>query len=183
MRLRLVLYLYMVHVLLAYWKTLAMVWMFDSWMQEIFCASQYLQTESRIRLFWNLQWLENPFEVTIFYTVQIYCHEETNRHSGAMVFLLGQLLSSIPFVFLVSISSSLVFYYLIGLRNEFSLLMYFVVTIFMCLLANEALMMIVAYIWLETYKCTVTLACLYVSVISALCSFFFVCMLLLDDSI
>ena len=154
-------------------KTLAMVWMFDSWMQEIFCASQYLQTESRIRLFWNLQWLENPFEVTIFYTVQIYCHEETNRHSGAMVFLLGQLLSSIPFVFLVSISSSLVFYYLIGLRNEFSLLMYFVVTIFMCLLANEALMMIVAYIWLETHKCTLTLACLYVSVCIAP---FFFCM-------
>jgi len=94
--------------------------------------------------------------------VKIYCHEETNQHSGAMVFMLGHFLSSIPFVFLVSISSSLVFYYLIGLRNEFSCLMYFVVTIFMCLLANEALMMIVAYIWLETYKCTVTLACLYV---------------------
>ncbi|CAN6321874.1 unnamed protein product [Urochloa humidicola] len=94
--------------------------------------------------------------------VKIYCHEETNRHSGAMVFLLGHLLSSIPFLFLVSISSSLVFYYLIGLRNELSLLMYFVVTIFMCLLANEALMMIVAYIWLETYKCTITLVCLYV---------------------
>lgn len=94
--------------------------------------------------------------------VKIYCHEETNRHSGAMVFLLGHFLSSFPFLFLVSISSSLVFYYLIGLRNEFSFLMYFVVTLFMCLLANEALMMIVAYIWLETYKCTLTLNCLYV---------------------
>jgi hypothetical protein len=113
--------------------------------------------------------------VTVVYTVQIYCHEETNRHSGAMVFLLGHFLSSIPFLFLVSISSSLVFYYLIGLRNEFSFLMYFVLTIFMCLLANEALMMIVAYIWLELYKCTLTLACLHVSVCSAL--FFFVCML------
>lgn len=103
-------------------------------------------------------------KVTVVYTVQIYCHEETNRHSGAMVFLLGHFLSSFPFLFLVSISSSLVFYYLIGLRNEFSFLMYFVVTLFMCLLANEALMMIVAYIWLETYKCTLTLNCLYVSV-------------------
>ncbi|CAL4928516.1 unnamed protein product [Urochloa decumbens] len=95
--------------------------------------------------------------------VKIYCHEETNRHSGAMVFLLGHLLSSIPFLFLVSISSSLVFYYLIALRNELSLLVYFVVTIFMCLLANEAVMMIAAYIWLETYKCTITLVCLYVT--------------------
>lgn len=106
-------------------------------------------------------------KVTVVYTVQIYCHEETNRHSGAMVFLLGHFLSSIPFLFLVSISPSLVFYYLIGLRNEFSFLMYFVITVFMCLLANEAAMMIVAYIWLETYKCTLTLTCLYVSVAGA----------------
>lgn len=56
----------------------------------------------------------------------------------------------------------MVFYFLIGLRNEFSFLMYFIITIFMCLLANEALMMIVAYIWLKTYKCTLTLICLYV---------------------
>uniref|UniRef100_A0A0A9H0N7 ABC-2 type transporter transmembrane domain-containing protein n=1 Tax=Arundo donax TaxID=35708 RepID=A0A0A9H0N7_ARUDO len=94
--------------------------------------------------------------------IRIYSHEETNQHSGTMVFLLGNFLSSIPFLFLVSISSSLVFYFLIGLRNEFSFLMYFVITIFMCLLANEALMMIISYIWLETYKCTLTLICLYV---------------------
>lgn len=95
--------------------------------------------------------------------MQIYSHEEANQHSSTMVFLLGHFLSSIPFLFLVTISSSLVFYFLIGLRNEFNLFMYFVVTMFMCLLANEALMMIVAYIWLDTYKCTLTLICLYVS--------------------
>jgi hypothetical protein len=61
----------------------------------------------------------------------------------------------------------LVFYFLIGLRNEFNFLMYFIITIFMCLLVNEALMMIVAYIWLETYKCTLTLICLYVSLLSS----------------
>lgn len=93
---------------------------------------------------------------------QIYSHEEANRHSGTMVFLLGNLLSSIPFLFLVSILSSLVFYFLIGLRNEFSSLMYFVTTIFVCLLANEALMMVISYIWLETYKCTLTLVFLQV---------------------
>lgn len=94
--------------------------------------------------------------------MQIYSHEEANRHSGTMVFLLGNLLSSIPFLFLVSILSSLVFYFLIGLRNEFSSLMYFVTTIFVCLLANEALMMVISYIWLETYKCTLTLVFLHV---------------------
>uniref|UniRef100_A0A0E0KLU7 ABC transporter domain-containing protein n=1 Tax=Oryza punctata TaxID=4537 RepID=A0A0E0KLU7_ORYPU len=94
--------------------------------------------------------------------IKIYSHEEANQHSSTMVFLLGHFLSSIPFLFLVTISSSLVFYFMIGLRNEFNLFMYFVVTMFMCLLANEALMMIVAYIWLDTYKCTLTLICLYV---------------------
>lgn len=95
--------------------------------------------------------------------MQIYSHEDSNRHYGTLVFLLGHFLSSVSFLFLVSISSSLIFYFLIGLRNEFSFLMYFIITIFMCLLANEALMMIVAYIWLETYKCILTLICLYVS--------------------
>jgi hypothetical protein len=95
--------------------------------------------------------------------MQIYSHEDANQHSGTSVFLLGHFLSSIPFLFLLSILSSLVFYFLIGLRNEFNFLMYFIITIFMCLLANEALMMIAAYIWLETYKCTLTLICLYVS--------------------
>ncbi|KAM0883936.1 hypothetical protein ACQ4PT_031307 [Festuca glaucescens] len=94
--------------------------------------------------------------------IKIYSHEDANLHSGTSVFLLGHFLSSIPFLFLLSISSSLVFYFLIGLRNEFNFLMYFIITIFTCLLANEALMMILAYIWLETYKCTLTLICLYV---------------------
>ncbi|KAF0917953.1 hypothetical protein E2562_021669 [Oryza meyeriana var. granulata] len=94
--------------------------------------------------------------------IKIYSHEEANQHSGTMVFLLGHFLSSIPFLFLVTISSSLVFYFLIGLRNEFNFFMYFVITMFMCLLANEAFMMIVAYIWLDTYNCTLTLHCIYV---------------------
>ncbi|KAG9154268.1 hypothetical protein Leryth_000726 [Lithospermum erythrorhizon] len=58
--------------------------------------------------------------------IKIFACEESNHHSGTLVFLLGQLLSSIPFLFLISISSSLVFYFLVGLRDEFSLLMYFV---------------------------------------------------------
>ncbi|OWM73769.1 hypothetical protein CDL15_Pgr026873 [Punica granatum] len=78
--------------------------------------------------------------------VKIYASEESNQHSGALVFLLGQLLSSIPFLFLISISSSLVFYFLVGLRDEFSLLMYFVLNFFMCLLVNEGLMLVITSI-------------------------------------
>ncbi|XP_009796612.1 ABC transporter G family member 3-like isoform X1 [Nicotiana tabacum] len=79
--------------------------------------------------------------------IKIYTCEESNQHSGAFVFLLGQLFASIPFLFLISISSSLVFYFLIGLRNEFSLLMYFVLNFFACLLVNEGLLLLIASIW------------------------------------
>ncbi|KAE8722795.1 ABC transporter G family member 3 [Hibiscus syriacus] len=48
--------------------------------------------------------------------IKIYASEESNQHSGALVFLFGQLLSSIPFLFLIAMSSSLVFYFLKGLR-------------------------------------------------------------------
>ncbi|GMH12514.1 hypothetical protein Nepgr_014355 [Nepenthes gracilis] len=94
--------------------------------------------------------------------IKIYASEESNGHSGALVFLLGQLFSSIPFLFLISISSSLVFYFLIGLRNEFSLLMYFVLNFFMCLLVNEGLMLIVASIWLDVFQSILTLVSIHV---------------------
>ncbi|KAG9450016.1 hypothetical protein H6P81_009981 [Aristolochia fimbriata] len=94
--------------------------------------------------------------------IKIYTHEESNRHSGALVFVLGHLLSSIPFLFLISISSSLAFYFLVGMRNEFSLLMYFVLNIFMCLLAIEGLMMVVASIWLNLFHGILTLLCVHI---------------------
>lgn len=80
------------------------------------------------------------------FVLQIYACEQSNWHSGTLVFLLGQLLSSIPFVFLISISSSLVFYFLVGLRDHFSLLMYFVLNFFACLLVNEGLVLVIASI-------------------------------------
>ena len=98
----------------------------------------------------------------LFYS-QIYTSEESNRHSGALVFLFGQLLSSIPFLFLISISSSLVFYFLIGLRDEFSLLMYFVLNFFMCLLVNEGLMLAVASLWQNIFWSVLTLVNIHVS--------------------
>ncbi|KAI3837187.1 hypothetical protein MKX03_010752 [Papaver bracteatum] len=83
--------------------------------------------------------------------IKIYLHEQSNEHSGTLVFLLGNLFSSIPFLFLISVSSSLVFYFLVGLRDEFSLLMYFVLNVFTCLLVNEGLMLVVATIWQDVF--------------------------------
>lgn len=94
--------------------------------------------------------------------IKIYAGEKSNHHSGPLVFLLGQLLSSIPFLFLISISSSLVFYFLTGLRDEFSLLMYFVLNLFMCLLVNEGLMLVVASVWQDIFWSILTLVSIHV---------------------
>ncbi|PON66503.1 ABC transporter-like [Parasponia andersonii] len=89
--------------------------------------------------------------------IKICASEESNQHSGVLVFIFGQLLSSIPFLFLISISSSLVFYFLVGLRDEFSLLMYFVLNFFMCLLVNEGLVLAVVSIWKDVFWSVLTL--------------------------
>ncbi|KAH9619165.1 hypothetical protein KSS87_006486 [Heliosperma pusillum] len=94
--------------------------------------------------------------------IKTYACEASNKHSGPIVFLLGQLLSSIPFLFLIAISSSLVFYFLIGLRDEFSLLMYFVLNFFMCLLVNEGLLLAVASVQLDVFWSILTLVVVHV---------------------
>ncbi|XP_034221037.1 ABC transporter G family member 3 isoform X2 [Prunus dulcis] len=90
-------------------------------------------------------------------SVVVYTSEESNHHLGALIFLFGQLLSSIPFLFLISIPSSVVFYFLIGLRDEFSLLMYFMLNFFMCLLVNDGLMLVVVSLSRDVFWSTLTL--------------------------
>lgn len=94
--------------------------------------------------------------------IKIYASEELNHHLGTLVFLFGQLLSSIPFLFLISIPSSVVFYFLIGLRDEFSLLMYFMLNFFMCLLVNDGIMLVVVSLWQDVFWSTLTLICIQV---------------------
>ncbi|RID66543.1 hypothetical protein BRARA_D01676 [Brassica rapa] len=94
--------------------------------------------------------------------IKIYRSEASNQHSGAFVFILGQFLGSIPFLFLISISSSLVFYFMVGLRDDFGLLMYFVLNFFMCLLVNEGLMLSIACVWRDVYWTTLTLISVHV---------------------
>ncbi|KAL5995174.1 hypothetical protein ACLOJK_025232 [Asimina triloba] len=94
---------------------------------------------------------------------RIYIHEELNQHSGALTFILGHFLASIPFLFVISITSSLVFYFLVGMRKEFSLLMYFVLNYFMCLLVNEGLMLVISSICLKLFQSILTLTSLHTS--------------------
>lgn len=83
--------------------------------------------------------------------IKVFTHEKSNRHSGAFVFSLGNLFASIPFLFLVSLSCSLVIYFILGMRSAFSLFMYFMLNFFMCLLINEGLLMVIASILPEIF--------------------------------
>ncbi|KAK9057797.1 hypothetical protein SSX86_022635 [Deinandra increscens subsp. villosa] len=94
--------------------------------------------------------------------IKVYACEDSNNHSGGFVFLTGQLLASIPFLFLISISSSLVFNFLIGLRNEFTYLMYFVVNFFICLLVNEGLVLVVVTLLQDMFWSIVILVFMHV---------------------
>ncbi|XP_078446027.1 ABC-2 type transporter family protein [Wolffia australiana] len=98
---------------------------------------------------------------------KVYESEESNGHSGPLAFLLGHLLASIPFLFLLSISSSLVFYYLIGLRSELSLLVYFVLNLLACILASDGLMMVVSYLWPEPFLSTLSLSFIHATMMLA----------------
>eukprot|EP01018_Ginkgo_biloba_P012552 Gb_28881 [translate_table: standard] len=89
--------------------------------------------------------------------IKVYTHEKKVGHTGAIVFLLGNLFSAIPFLFLISISCSVVIYFLLGLRSDFSLFTYFGINFFMCLLINEGLLMILASILPKVFKGIMTM--------------------------
>ncbi|KAL8496560.1 hypothetical protein ACS0TY_020304 [Phlomoides rotata] len=89
--------------------------------------------------------------------IKVYTCEEANEHSGTFVFLIGQLLSSLPFLFLLSVSTSLVFYFLVGLRDDFSLLVYFTLNFFTCLLVNEGLVLLVTSVCRNIFWSILTL--------------------------
>lgn len=89
--------------------------------------------------------------------IKVYTHEKSNRHSGAFVFSFGNLFASIPFLFLISLSCSLVIYFILGMRSAFSLFMYFMLNFFMCLLINEGLLMVIASILPEVFEGILTM--------------------------
>ncbi|XP_047979583.1 ABC transporter G family member 3-like, partial [Salvia hispanica] len=95
--------------------------------------------------------------------IKIFICEEANQHSGTLAFLVGQFFSSIPFLFLLSVSSSLVFYFLVGLRDDFSLLMYFSLNFFTCLIVNEGLVLLVASICRNTFWSIIVLVNIHVN--------------------
>ncbi|XP_077214293.1 ABC transporter G family member 1-like [Tasmannia lanceolata] len=78
--------------------------------------------------------------------MKIFGQERLNGHYGVGTFVVGNTLSSIPYLFLISVVPGAIAYYLVGLQRGVEHFLYFTLVLFMCMMLVESLMMIVASI-------------------------------------
>ncbi len=78
--------------------------------------------------------------------VQVFHRERLNGHYGVLAFVVGNTLSSIPFLFLISLVSSSIVYFMAQLHQGFDHFGYFVLSLFVQVTIVESLMMAVASI-------------------------------------
>ncbi|MED6127743.1 ATP-binding cassette sub- G member 1 [Stylosanthes scabra] len=76
--------------------------------------------------------------------MKVFERERLNGHYGVTAFVMGNTLSAIPFVLLVSFIPGAITYYLPGLQTGYNHFLYFICVLFSCLMLVESLMMIVA---------------------------------------
>ncbi|KAL5698896.1 ATP-binding cassette sub- G member 1 [Ranunculus cassubicifolius] len=76
--------------------------------------------------------------------MKIFGHERMNGHYGVSSFVIGNTVSSIPYLFLITLVPAAIAYYLVGLQREIDRFVYFSLVIFVCTMLVESLMMIVA---------------------------------------
>ncbi|XP_043722186.1 ABC transporter G family member 1-like [Telopea speciosissima] len=78
--------------------------------------------------------------------MKIFQRERLNGHYGVGAFVIGNTLSSIPYLTLNSLIPGAIAYYLVGLQRGIDHFAYFALVLFMCTMLVESLMMIVASI-------------------------------------
>eukprot|EP01025_Chloroclados_australasicus_P007707 TRINITY_DN1255_c0_g2_i1.p1 TRINITY_DN1255_c0_g2~~TRINITY_DN1255_c0_g2_i1.p1 ORF type:complete len:648 (-),score=54.65 TRINITY_DN1255_c0_g2_i1:460-2403(-) len=78
--------------------------------------------------------------------MKVFLRERLNGYYGVGVFSIANTITSAPFLFLISILSSLVMYWAIGLNDEGDRFPYFVLDLWISLLVVESLMMAIAAI-------------------------------------
>ncbi|KAJ6791907.1 ABC transporter G family member 11-like [Iris pallida] len=83
--------------------------------------------------------------------MKIFARERLNGHYGVTPFVIGNTLSSAPYLALVSVVPGAIAYYLAGLRGSFPHFAYFILVLFTSLLLVESLMMIVASVVLPNF--------------------------------
>ncbi|KAJ8769518.1 hypothetical protein K2173_005121 [Erythroxylum novogranatense] len=78
--------------------------------------------------------------------MKIFERERLNGHYEVGAFVIGNTLSSIPYLLLISLVPGAIAYFLVGLQRTFEHFIYFTLLLFMCMILVESLMMIVASI-------------------------------------
>jgi ABC-type multidrug transport system permease subunit len=101
---------------------------------------------------WNLKFgrsipshAEGTFE-HVTWLVQVFYRERLNGHYGVAAFVIGNTFSSLPFLFLISLISALICYFMVDLHPGWDHFAYFVLMLFACVACVESLMMVVASI-------------------------------------
>lgn len=78
--------------------------------------------------------------------MRVFDRERLNGHYEVASFVVANTLSSAPFLFLISVLPGAIAYFLVDLHHGFDHFIYFVLTLYMCMLVVESLMMMVASI-------------------------------------
>ncbi|KAI3910061.1 hypothetical protein MKW92_042015 [Papaver armeniacum] len=78
--------------------------------------------------------------------MKIFGRERLNGHYGVAAFVVGNTLSSIPYLLMISLIPGALAYYLVDLHKGAEHFLFFVLLLFVCMMLVESLMMIVASI-------------------------------------
>ncbi|KAL4196324.1 hypothetical protein AMTRI_Chr04g245640 [Amborella trichopoda] len=76
--------------------------------------------------------------------MKIFGRERLNGHYGVGTYVIGNTLSSTPYLFLTSLIPGAIAYYLVHLRDGAEHFLYFALVLFVCMMLVESLMMLVA---------------------------------------
>lgn len=78
--------------------------------------------------------------------MKVFARERLNGHYGTGAFVIGNTLSSIPYLLLIALIPGAIAYYLTGLQRGWEHFLYFAAALFTCMTLVESLMMMVASI-------------------------------------
>ncbi|PHT64136.1 ABC transporter G family member 15 [Capsicum chinense] len=78
--------------------------------------------------------------------MKVFQRENVNGHYGCFAFVIGNTLSSMPYVLLISLVPGAIAYFLAGFQNGFGHFIYFALVLFISMMVVESLMMNVAAI-------------------------------------
>ncbi|KAL9229740.1 hypothetical protein vseg_005175 [Gypsophila vaccaria] len=76
--------------------------------------------------------------------MKIFERERLNGHYGVGVYVIGNTISSMPYLLIISLVPGAIAYYLVGLQRGLDHFVFFALVLFVCMMLVESLMMIVA---------------------------------------